>query len=146
MMKDSYIAKPQEIERKWYIVDAADKPLGRTASMVASILRGKNKPTFTPNIDTGDYVIVINAEKAVLTGKKLDQKLYRHHSFYPGGLKETPYREVMAKKPEFAFTEAVRRMLPKGPLGRQMFKKLKVYRGAEHDNEAQKPEVLELKY
>lgn len=145
-MKDSYIAKPQEIERKWYIVDAADKPLGRTASMVASILRGKNKPTFTPNIDTGDYVIVINAEKAVLTGKKLDQKLYRHHSFYPGGLKETPYREVMAKKPEFAFTEAVRRMLPKGPLGRQMFKKLKVYRGAEHDNEAQKPEVLELKY
>lgn len=145
-MKDSYIAKPQEIEKKWYIVDAADKPLGRTASMVASILRGKNKPTFTPNIDTGDYVIVINAEKAVLTGKKLDQKLYRHHSFYPGGLKETPYREVMAKKPEFAFTEAVRRMLPKGPLGRQMFKKLKVYRGAEHDNEAQKPEVLELKY
>lgn len=146
MMKDSYIAKPQEIEKKWYIVDAADQPLGRTASMVASILRGKNKPTFTPNIDTGDYVIVINAEKAVLTGKKLDQKLYRHHSFYPGGLKETPYREVMAKKPEFAFTEAVRRMLPKGPLGRQMFKKLKVYRGAEHDNEAQKPEVLELKY
>jgi len=146
MMKDSYIAKPQEIEKKWYIVDAADQPLGRTASMVASILRGKNKPTFTPSIDTGDYVIVINAEKAVLTGKKLDQKLYRHHSFYPGGLKETPYREVMAKKPEFAFTEAVRRMLPKGPLGRQMFKKLKVYRGAEHDNEAQKPEVLELKY
>jgi large subunit ribosomal protein L13 len=146
MMKDSYIAKPQEIERKWYIVDAADMPLGRTASQVASILRGKNKPIFTPNVDTGDFVIVINAEKAVLTGKKLDQKLYRHHSFYPGGLKETPYREVMAKKPEFAFTEAVRRMLPKGPLGRQMFKKLKVYRGAEHDNEAQKPEVLELKY
>ena len=145
-MKDSYIAKPQEIERKWYIVDAADMPLGRTASQVASILRGKNKPIFTPNVDTGDFVIVINAEKAVLTGKKLDQKLYRHHSFYPGGLKETPYREVMAKKPEFAFTEAVRRMLPKGPLGRQMFKKLKVYRGAEHDNEAQKPEVLELKY
>lgn len=145
MMK-SYIAKPLEIERKWYIVDAADMPLGRTASQVASVLRGKHKPTFTPNIDTGDYVIVINAEKAVLTGKKLDQKLYRHHSFYPGGLKETPYREVMAKRPEFAFTEAVRRMLPKGPLGRQMFKKLKVYRGAEHDNEAQKPEVLELKY
>jgi len=145
-MKDSYIAKPQEIERKWYIVDAADQPLGRTASQVASVLRGKHKPTFTPNVDTGDYVIVINAEKAVLTGKKLDQKLYRHHSFYPGGLKETPYREVMAKKPEFAFTEAVRRMLPKGPLGRQMFKKLKVYRGTEHGNEAQKPEVLELKY
>lgn len=142
----SYIAKTHEIERKWYIVDAEGEALGRTASQVASILRGKHKPTFTPNVDTGDFVIVINAEKAVLTGKKLDQKLYRHHSFYPGGLKETPYREVMAKKPEFAFTEAVRRMLPKGPLGRQMFKKLKVYRGAEHDHEAQKPEVLELKY
>lgn len=142
----SYIAKTHEIERKWYIVDAEGEALGRTASQVASILRGKHKPTFTPNVDTGDFVIVINAEKAVLTGKKLDQKLYRHHSFYPGGLKETPYREVMAKKPEFAFTEAVRRMLPKGPLGRQMFKKLKVYRGAEHDHEAQKPEVLKLKY
>lgn len=142
----SYIAKAQDVERKWYIVDAAGKPLGRVASQVASILRGKNKPTFTPNVDCGDYVIVINAEQVVLTGKKLDQKLLRKHSLYPGGLKETPYREVLAKKPEFAFEEAVRRMLPKGVLGRQMLKKLKVYRGAEHNNEAQKPEVLELKY
>ena len=142
----SYIAKASEVERKWYIVDAAGKPLGRVASQVASILRGKNKPTFTPNVDCGDYVIVINSEKVVLTGKKLDQKFLRKYSFYPGGLKETPYREVLAKKPEFAFQEAVRRMLPNGVLGRQMLKKLKVYRGAEHDNEAQKPEVLELKY
>ena len=142
----SYIAKASEVERKWYIVDAAGKPLGRVASQVASILRGKNKPTFTPNVDCGDYVIVINSEKVVLTGKKLDQKFMRKHSFYPGGLKETPYREVLAKKPEFAFQEAVRRMLPNGVLGRQMLKELKVYRGAEHDNEAQKPEVLELKY
>ena len=142
----SYIANPNEVERKWYVVDAAGKPLGRVASQVATILRGKNKPTFTPNVDTGDYVIVINAEKVVLTGKKLYQKVMRHHSLYPGGLKETPYREVLAKKPEFAFEEAVRRMLPKGPLGRKMLKKLKVYRGAEHNNAAQKPEVLELKY
>lgn len=145
MMK-SFIAKPQEVERKWYIVDAAGKPLGRVASQVASILRGKHKPTFTPHVDTGDYVIIINAEKVVLTGKKLDQKMLRHHSFYPGGLKETPYREAIAKKPEFVFSEAVRRMLPKGVLGRQMLTKLKVYRGAEHNQQAQKPEVLELKY
>ena len=142
----SYIAKAEEVERKWYVVDAAGKPLGRVASQVASILRGKNKPTFTPNVDCGDYVIIINSEKVVLTGKKLDQKLMRKHSFYPGGLKETPYREVLKKKPEFAFEEAVRRMLPNGVLGRQMLKKLKVYRGEEHDNDAQKPEVLELKY
>lgn len=142
----SYIAKPLEVERKWYVVDAAGKPLGRVASQVASILRGKNKPTFTPHVDTGDYVIIINAEKVVLTGKKLDQKMLRHHSFYPGGLKEVPYKEAIAKKPEFVFEEAVRRMLPKGPLGRQMAKKLKVYRGSEHNHEAQKPEVLELKY
>jgi large subunit ribosomal protein L13 len=142
----SYIAKAQEIERKWYVVDAAGKPLGRVASQVASILRGKHKPTFTTNVDTGDFVIVINAEKVVLTGKKLDQKMMRHHSLYPGGLKETPYREVLAKKPEFAFEEAVRRMLPKGVLGREMAKKLKVFRGAEHTHAAQKPEVLELKY
>ncbi|OFI06858.1 50S ribosomal protein L13 [Clostridium acetireducens DSM 10703] len=142
----SYLAKPQEVERKWYIVDAANKPLGRVASQVASILRGKNKPIYTPHVDTGDYVIVINAEKVVLTGKKLDQKMLRHHTLYPGGLKEIPYREAMEKKPEFVFQEAVRRMLPKGPLGRKMAKKLKVYRGSEHNNEAQKPEVLELKY
>ncbi|ADK17095.1 MULTISPECIES: 50S ribosomal protein L13 [Clostridium] len=142
----SYIAKPEQIERKWYIVDAAGKPLGRVASQIASILRGKNKPIYTPHVDTGDFVIVINAEKVVLTGKKLDQKMLRHHSLYPGGLKEISYRDALAKKPEFVFQEAVRRMLPDGPLGRQMFKKLKVYRGAEHNHEAQKPEVLELKY
>jgi large subunit ribosomal protein L13 len=142
----SYLAKKNEVERKWYVIDAAGKPLGRVASQVASILRGKNKPVFTPNVDTGDFVVIINAEKVVLTGKKLDQKMMRHHSLYPGGLKETPYREVMAKKPEFAFSEAVRRMLPSGPLGRDMLKKLKVFRGAEHTHEAQKPEVLELKY
>ena len=142
----SYIAKPEEVQRNWYVVDVAGKPLGRAASQIASILRGKNKPTFTPHVDTGDYVIVINAEKVLLTGKKLDQKMMRHHSFYPGGLKETPYRVVLEKKPEFAFEEAVRRMLPKGPLGAQMLKKLKVYRGPEHDQQAQKPEKLELKY
>ncbi|HEY5563597.1 MAG TPA: 50S ribosomal protein L13 [Clostridiaceae bacterium] len=142
----SYVAKPNDIERKWFIVNAEGKALGRVASQVASILRGKHKPIFTPHVDTGDFVIVINAEKILLTGKKLDQKMLRHHSFYPGGLKETPYREVMAKKPEFAFHEAVRRMLPIGPLGRDMLLKLKVYRGTEHQHQAQKPEVLELKY
>jgi len=142
----SYIAKTNEVERKWYVVDAAGKPLGRVASQVASILRGKHKPTFTPHVDTGDYVIVINAEKVVLTGKKLDQKMLRHHSFYPGGLKETPYRVALEKKPEFVFHEAVRRMLPKGPLGYQTLTKLKVYRGSEHNQQAQQPEVLELKY
>ena len=142
----SYIAKAQEVEKKWFVVDAAGKPLGRVASQVASILRGKHKPTFTPNVDCGDFVIVINAEKVVLTGKKLDQKMLRKHSGYVGGLKEIPYREVLAKKPEFAFEEAVRRMLPSGVLGRQQLKNLVVYRGAEHNHEAQKPEVLELKY
>lgn len=142
----SYIAKPNEVERKWYVVDAAGKPLGRVASQVATILRGKNKPTFTPNVDCGDFVIVINAEKVVLTGKKLDQKMMRKYSGYVGGLKEIPYREVLAKKPEFAFEEAVRRMLPSGVLGRKMLKKLKVYRGSEHEHTAQQPEVLELKY
>ncbi|RXI45530.1 50S ribosomal protein L13 [Clostridium tetani] len=142
----SYIAKPEEVQRKWYVVDAEGKPLGRVASQVALILRGKNKPTYTPHVDTGDYVVIINAEEVVLTGKKLDQKMLRHHSLYPGGLKEVPYKEALAKKPEFVFEEAVRRMLPKGPLGRKMLKKLKVYRGSEHNNEAQNPEVLELRY
>lgn len=145
MMK-SYIAKPQEVERKWYVIDVAGKPLGRAASQIASILRGKNKPTYTPNVDTGDYVIVLNSDKILLTGKKLEQKMLRHHSLYPGGLKEIPYKDAIAKKPEFVFQEAVRRMLPSGPLGRQMLAKLKVYRGEEHDNQAQKPEVLELRY
>ena len=115
----SYLAKPLEVERKWFVVDVEGKVLGRVASQIASILRGKHKPTFTPHVDTGDFVIVINAEKIVLTGKKLDQKMLRHHSFYPGGLKEIPYRVALVKKPEFIFEEAVRRMLPKGPLGRQ---------------------------
>lgn len=142
----SYIAKSNEVERKWYVVDLEGQTLGRAASQIASILRGKHKPTYTPHVDTGDYVIVINAEKVVLTGKKLDQKLLRHHSMYPGGLKEMSYRDAIAKKPEFVFEEAVRRMLPKGKLGRQMFKKLKVYRGPEHNNAAQNPEKLELRY
>ncbi len=142
----SYLAKPNEVSQKWYVIDVEGKPLGRAASQIAMILRGKNKPTFTPHVDTGDYVIVINCEKIVLTGDKLNQKMLRHHSQFPGGLKETPYKEALAKKPEFIFQEAVRGMLPKGPLGRKMLKKLKVYKGSEHNNEAQKPEVLELKY
>ncbi len=142
----TYMAKKEEVERKWYVVDASDKVLGRLASQIASILRGKNKPTFTPHVDTGDFVIVVNAEKIVLTGNKLDQKFYRHHSLYPGGLKEVSYRKLIETKPELIIEEAVKNMLPKGPLGRQMVKKLKVYRGPQHENEAQKPEVLELKY
>ncbi|MCY6957395.1 50S ribosomal protein L13 [Clostridium brassicae] len=142
----SYIAKPNEVERKWYIVDVEGKALGRAASQVASILRGKHKPTYTPSVDTGDYVIVLNAEKILLTGKKLEQKMLRHHSLYPGGLKEMSYKKALEVKPEFVFAEAVRRMLPQGPLGRKMLKKLKVYSGSEHNQEAQKPEVLELRY
>lgn len=142
----SYIAKPHEVKRDWYVIDVEDKALGRAASQVATILRGKHKPTYTPHVDCGDNVIIINAEKIVLTGKKLDQKMLRHHTLYPGGLKEISYRDALAKKPEFVFYEAVRRMLPKGRLGRQMIKKLKIYAGTEHNHEAQKPEVLELKY
>lgn len=142
----SYLAKPNEVKKNWYVVDVAGKPLGRAASQIATILRGKNKPEFTPNVDCGDFVIVVNADKIVLTGKKLDQKMLRHHSLYPGGLKEIPYRTALEKKPEFVFQEAVRRMLPKGPLGRKMLKKLKVNKGAEHEHGAQNPEVLELKY
>lgn len=140
----TFMANAQTIERKWYIVDAAGMPLGRLASQVAAVLRGKNKPTFTPHVDTGDHVIVINAAKVVLTGRKLDQKIYYHHSGYPGGLKETKYRDLLSKKPEFVVRHAVQGMLPKGPLGRQMGRKLRVYAGAEHEHEAQKPEVLEL--
>ena len=142
----SYMAKAEDVQRKWYVVDATDKTLGRLSSQIATVLRGKHKPTYTPNVDTGDFVIVINADKIVLTGNKLNDKLYRHHSLYPGGLKEISYKKIMAEKPELAVEEAVRRMLPKGSLGRQMFKKLKVYRGTEHNHEAQKPEVLEFKY
>ena len=141
----TYMANPQTVERKWYVVDAEDLVMGRLASQVTSILRGKNKPTFTPHVDCGDYVIVVNASKIKLTGKKLDQKLYRSHTGYPGGLKEITYRKLMADKSEFAFKEAVRRMLPKGPLGYSMLKKLRVYAGPEHEQLAQKPEVLVLK-
>ena len=140
----TFMANAQTVERKWYIVDADGMPLGRLASQVAAILRGKNKPTYTPNVDTGDHVIVINASKVVLTGKKLDQKVYYRHSGYPGGLKETRYRDLMAKKPEFAVKHAVVGMLPKGPLGRQMARKLRVYAGAEHEHAAQQPVALEL--
>ena len=142
----TFMASPATIERKWYVVDAEGKTLGRLASEVASVLRGKNKPTFTPHIDTGDYVIVVNAEKIKVTGKKLEQKVYYHHSDYVGGMKETTLREKMAKKPEDVIYLAVKGMLPKGPLGREMITKLHVYAGADHKHQAQKPEVLEIKY
>ena len=138
----TYMANPDKIERKWYVVDAEGQTLGRLAAEVAKVLRGKNKPEFTPHIDTGDNVIVINAEKIKVTGKKLDQKVYYHHSDYVGGMKETTLREMMAKKPEQVIEIAVKGMLPKGPLGRTMIKKLHVYAGAEHAHQAQKPEVL----
>ena len=138
----TFMASPATIDRKWYVVDAAGMTLGRLASEVAKILRGKNKPIFTPHLDMGDYVIVINAEKISVTGKKLDQKVYYHHSGYVGGLKEVTLKEKMSKKPEQVIELAVKGMLPKGPLGRQMYKKLFVYAGPEHKHEAQKPEVL----
>lgn len=141
-MQTTYMANPDKIERKWYVVDAEGCTLGRLASGIASVLRGKNKPQFTPHEDTGDYVIVINADKVKVTGRKLDQKIYYRHSKYVGGMKETPLREMMAKKPEQVFELAVKGMLPKGPLGRQMYKKLFVYAGPEHKHAAQKPEVL----
>ena len=140
----SFMASPSTVERKWYVVDAEGKTLGRLASEVANVLRGKNKPTYTPHIDTGDYVIVVNAEKIQVTGKKLDQKKYYHHSEYVGGMKEATLREMMQKKPEFVITHAVKGMLPKGPLGRQMLKKLHVYAGPEHNHAAQKPETLDI--
>lgn len=143
-MRTTFIAKTAEIERKWYVVDATDKTLGRLASEVASVLRGKNKPIYTPFLDTGDFVIVINADKVKVTGKKLDQKLYRKHSDYVGGFKETTLRSMMDKKPEEVFKLAVKGMLPKNALGRKMFKKLNVYAGAEHKHQAQQPEVLEF--
>ena len=140
----TFMPKAADITRKWYVVDAEGLALGRVASQVANILRGKNKPIYTPNVDTGDYVIVINCDKVILTGKKLDQKIYYKHSGYVGGLKETKYRKLLAEKPEVAMRHAVVGMLPKGPLGRQMAKKLKIYAGAEHEHAAQKPEKLEL--
>ncbi|MGO5051508.1 50S ribosomal protein L13 [Lachnospiraceae bacterium LCP25S3_G4] len=138
----TYMASPEKIERKWYVVDAAGCTLGRLSSEIAKVLRGKNKPVFTPHIDTGDYVVVVNADKIEVTGKKLDQKIYYHHSDYVGGMKETTLREMMAKKPEMVIELAVKGMLPKGPLGRSMIKKLHVYAGPEHEQQAQKPEVL----
>ena len=138
----SFMASPETIERKWYVVDATGCTLGRLASEIAKVLRGKNKPTYTPHIDTGDYVIVVNAEKIDVTGRKLDQKMYYSHSDYIGGLKETTLREMLAKKPEKVIELAVKGMLPKGPLGREMFTKLHVYAGAEHPHAAQKPETL----
>ena len=141
----SYMASPSTIERKWYVVDATGHTLGRLASEVANVLRGKNKPIYTPHMDTGDYVIIINADKIKVTGKKLDQKIYYHHSDYVGGMKETKLKDMLVKKPEYVVEHAVKGMLPKGPLGRQMYKKLHVYAGAEHPHAAQQPEVLELK-
>ena len=140
----TFMAKTEEVQRKWYVVDAEGKVLGRLASEVASILRGKNKPSFTPHVDTGDFVIILNADKVVLTGKKLDQKVYRHHSLFPGGMKEVKYRILMATKPEKAVELAIKGMLPKNSLGRAMFKKLKVYQGTEHEHQAQMPEKLEI--
>lgn len=139
---NTFMANAQNVERKWYVVDANGMVLGRLASQVANILRGKHKPTYTPHVDTGDYVIVVNADKVVLTGKKLDQKVYYHHTGYPGGLRETKYRKLMSDKPEFVIQHAIVGMLPKGPLGRAMAKKLYVYAGNEHRHEAQKPEAL----
>ena len=138
----TFMPSQATIERKWYVVDATDMTLGRLAAEVAKVLRGKNKAIFTPFMDCGDYVIVVNAEKIKVTGKKLDQKIYYHHSDYVGGMKETTLREKLAKKPEQVIELAVKGMLPKGPLGRQMYTKLHVYAGAEHDHAAQKPEVL----
>jgi large subunit ribosomal protein L13 len=140
----TYMANAQTVERKWYVVDAAGLTLGRLATRVASVLRGKNKPTYTPNVDCGDFVIVINTDKVVLTGKKLEDKFYRYHTGYIGGLKEISYKKLMAEKSDLAVYEAVKGMLPKNSLGRAMLKKLRVYKGAEHNHAAQKPEVLKI--
>ena len=139
---NTYMANAQTVERKWYVVDAAGMPLGRLASRVAAILRGKNKPTYTPNVDTGDHVIIINADKVVLTGKKAEKKFYIYHTGYIGGLKQIAYSKMLAEKSDLAVYEAVKGMLPKNSLGRAMIKKLRVYKGAEHKQAAQKPEVL----
>ena len=142
----TYMANPTKIERKWYVVDAEGCTLGRLSSEIASVLRGKNKPVFTPHVDTGDYVVVINAEKIKVTGKKMSQKIYYNHSDYVGGMRETTLAELLAKKPEKVIELAVKGMLPKGPLGRSMMTKLHVYAGADHEQAAQKPEVLEIKF
>lgn len=141
-VEKTFMAKPGEVERKWYVIDASDQPLGRLASRVATILRGKNKPEFTPHVDTGDFVIVVNGAKVRLTGRKLDQKRYYRHTGYPGGIKETTARALLAKHPERVIENAVRGMLPDGTLGRAQFRKLKVYAGPNHPHQAQKPQVL----
>ena len=141
----SFVAKPAEVERKWYVIDADGQTLGRLASQVAMILRGKHKPCYTPHVDCGDYVIVVNAEKVVLTGKKLEQKKLRSHSGYAGGLKETDYKTVMATKSDIAVLHAVKGMLPKNTLGRKMYTRLRVYKNAEHNHEAQQPVAISLK-
>lgn len=143
---NTYMPNADNVESKWYVVDAKDLVLGRVASEVAKVLSGKNKPIYTPHVDTGDHVIVLNVDKVVFTGKKLDQKLYRYHTGHPGGLKETKYRDMMLNKPEEVFMHAVKGMLPKNKMGRKMIKKLRVYRGTEHNHEAQKPEVLEITF
>ncbi|MFP4017176.1 MAG: 50S ribosomal protein L13 [Halanaerobiales bacterium] len=140
----TYMAKSNEVDRQWYVVDATDKTLGRLSTRIAEILRGKHKPTFTPHVDTGDFVIVINAEKINLTGKKWDQKKYYRHSGYPGGIKETVYKKLVQRKPEFIIEKAVKGMIPHNKLGRQVLKKLKVYAGPEHPHQAQQPQELEL--
>lgn len=142
----SYLPKENDIQKRWYVVDVEGMVLGRAASQIASILRGKHKPEFTPNMDLGDFVIVLNADKIVLTGKKLTQKTYSYHTGYPGGRKEIVYSKLLDKKPEFLFYEAVRRMLPSGPLARRQIKKLKIYKGNDHNHQAQNPMKLELKY
>ena len=141
----TYMAKVETVERKWYVIDAANKPLGRTAAAAATILRGKHRPEFTPHVDCGEFVIIINAEKAVLTGKKLEQKYYRRHSGYIGGLKEVQYKTLMATKPELAMELAVKGMLPHNAIGAKSATRLKVFAGAEHTHAAQKPEVIEIK-
>ena len=144
-MKTTVMAKSETVDRKWYVVDATNIPLGRVASQVAAVLRGKNKPIYTPHVDTGDYVIVINTDKMVLTGNKLTDKKYFHHSGYPGGIKEETYKDMMAKKSDFVLERAVKGMLPKNSLGKKMFGKLKVYKGSEHPHQAQQPVELKIK-
>ena len=144
-MKTTVMAKSETVDRKWYIVDATNIPLGRVASQVAAVLRGKNKPIYTPHVDTGDYVIVINTDKMILTGDKLNKKMYYHHSGFPGGLTETKYKDLMEKKSDFVLEKAIKGMLPKNSLGKKMFGKLKVYKGSEHPHQAQQPVEMKIK-
>ena len=144
-MKTTVMAKSETVERKWYVVDATNIPLGRVASQVAAVLRGKNKTIYTPHVDTGDYVIVINSDKMILTGNKLNQKKYYHHTGYPGGIKEVTYKDLMEKKSDFALERAIKGMLPKNSLGKKMFGKLKVYKGSEHPHQAQQPVELKIR-